>query len=107
MVPGGGAMADLTITYADIDEGKSLIDSAVAAYITGVTVPVLLARMRTASTETIGSTTVARAMQNAGQAVQMMGVGLVESVGRLSESVSAARAGLRDADDALAQAAAP
>ncbi|ONI61552.1 hypothetical protein ALI44B_14235 [Leifsonia sp. ALI-44-B] len=100
-------MADLTITFADIDEGKALVDRAVAAYITGVTVPLLLARMRTASTETIGSTTVARAMQSAGHAVQMMGAGLVESVGRMSESVSAARAGLRDADDVLAQAATP
>jgi hypothetical protein len=100
-------MADLTITFADIDEGKALIDRAVAAYITGVTVPLLLARMRTASTEMIGSAAVARAMQSAGHAVQMMGTGLVESVGRLSESVSAARAGLRDADDALAQAATP
>jgi len=100
-------MADLTITFADIDEGKALIDRAVAAYITGVTVPLLLARMRTASTETIGSAVVARAMQSAGHAVQMMGVGLVESVGRMSESVSATRAGLREADDALAQAATP
>jgi len=100
-------MADLTITFADIDEGKALVDRAVAAYITGVTVPLLLARMRTASTETIGSAAVARAMQSAGHAVQMMGTGLVESVGRMSESVSAARTGLRDADAALAQAATP
>jgi len=100
-------MADLTITYSDIDEGKALIDRAVAAYIAGVTVPLLLARMRTASSETIGSAVVALAMQSAGHAVQMMGVGLVESAGRMSASVAAARAGLRDADDALAQAATP
>lgn len=100
-------MADLTITYSDIDEGKALVDRAVAAYIAGVTVPLLLARMRMASPETIGSAVVARAMQSAGHAVQMMGAGLVGSMGRMSESVSAARAGLRDADDALAQAATP
>jgi hypothetical protein len=100
-------MADLTITYSNIDEGKTLVDRAIAAYVTGVTVPLLVARMRTASDEAIGSPAVARAMRSAGHAVQMMGAGLVESVGRMSQAVSASRKPERAADDALAQAATP